>query len=446
MKTVSILLAVAVLFATSAAASVDVLAGPVNFWFLDCLHKECEEIPGTKYMNVTAEAVTDIELPQQNELTLFVQCVNEAEECSFHYETIGREMEVSLPAMETSTYPAENTLDVLKVSMSPAYYKTEGDVEVTLRFTSAPEASVDAASVPEEVELTLDDFVVKNGRVESDITKVSTGVFTFTVKPVAKSSFAVIVKAQDLTKRGLAMRRGAINVCVFDDVAPQLLNTQYKDGLVEDAEEKTIVLALSEPCTAAKASDVVVRVAPREGAPNTFEVVVRGTGEARVDFTDAAGNVFAFSTPVAYAPESAVVVVRQPAENATVPLNGRVEFRFNHAVRVNPRRGAAGGAAGREPGDGGAVGGGPLPGGEGQPRAGVPGRRAGGGGRGDAEAGAGRVRERGGQAVGGGDGAPVGGGQAVQHELRGAGNARTDVQMLQRGGPLPVQLRGDLVQ
>ena len=37
-----------------------------------------EEIPGTKYMNVTAEAVTDIELPQQNELTLFVQCVNEA--------------------------------------------------------------------------------------------------------------------------------------------------------------------------------------------------------------------------------------------------------------------------------------------------------------------------------------------------------------------------------
>ena len=213
-----------------------------------------EEIPGTKYMNVTAEAVTDIELPQQNELTLFVQCVNEAEECSFHYETIGREMEVSLPAMETSTYPAENTLDVLKVSMSPAYYKTEGDVEVTLRFTSAPEASVDAASVPEEVELTLDDFVVKNGRVESDITKVSTGVFTFTVKPVAKSSFAVIVKAQDLTKRGLAMRRGAINVCVFDDVAPQLLNTQYKDGLVEDAEEKTIVLALSEPCTAVKAS------------------------------------------------------------------------------------------------------------------------------------------------------------------------------------------------
>ena len=295
-----------------------------------------EEIPGTKYMNVTAEAVTDIELPQQNELTLFVQCVNEAEECSFHYETIGREMEVSLPAMETSTYPAENTLDVLKVSMSPAYYKTEGDVEVTLRFTSAPEASVDAASVPEEVELTLDDFVVKNGRVESDITKVSTGVFTFTVKPAAKSSFAVIVKAQDLTKRGLAMRRGAINVCVFDDVAPQLLNTQYKDGLVEDAEEKTIVLALSEPCTAAKASDVVVRVAPREGAPNTFEVVVRGTGEARVDFTDAAGNVFAFSTPVAYAPESAVVVVRQPVENATVPLNGRVEFRFNHAVRVNP--------------------------------------------------------------------------------------------------------------
>ena len=80
---------------------------------------------------------------------------------------------------------------------------------------------------------------------------------------------------------------------------------------MEDAEEKTIVLTLSEPCTAAKASDVVVRVAPREGAPNTFEVVVRGTGEARVDFTDAAGNVFAFSTPVAYAPESAVVVVRR---------------------------------------------------------------------------------------------------------------------------------------
>ena len=287
-------------------------------------------------MNVTAEAVTDIEhSPAERAHPV----------CAVR-ERGGR---VLLPLRDDRTgdggvaardgdldVPRGDTLDVLKVSMSPAYYKTEGDVEVTLRFTSAPEASVDAASVPEEVELTLDDFVVKNGRVESDITKVSTGVFTFTVKPVAKSSFAVIVKAQDLTKRGLAMRRGAINVCVFDDVAPQLLNTQYKDGLVEDAEEKTIVLALSEPCTAAKASDVVVRVAPREGAPNTFEVVVRGTGEARVDFTDAAGNVFAFSTPVAYAPESAVVVVRQPVENATVPLNGRVEFRFNHAVRVNP--------------------------------------------------------------------------------------------------------------
>lgn len=287
-------------------------------------------------MNITAEAITDIELPQQNELTLFVQCLSEEEACSFHYSTIGREMEVSLPAMETSTYPAENTLDVLKVSMSPEYYKTEGDVEVTLSFTSAPEMSIDTTSVPEDVDVAIEDFVVKNGKIQSDITKVSTGVYTFTVTPVAKSSFAIIMKTQDLTKRGLALRRGAINVCMFDDVAPQLLNTQYKDGLVEDVEEKTIVLVLSEPCTAQKRSDVVVSVTPKEGAPNAFEVVLRGTGEATIDFTDAAGNVFVFRTPVAYAPESEVVVVQQPAENATLPVNGRVEFRFNHAVHVNP--------------------------------------------------------------------------------------------------------------
>ena len=44
-----------------------------------------QEIPETKYMNVTGETVADIVLPEQNGLLLFVQCLNEVEPCSFHY-------------------------------------------------------------------------------------------------------------------------------------------------------------------------------------------------------------------------------------------------------------------------------------------------------------------------------------------------------------------------
>ena len=271
-----------------------------------------QEIPETKYMNVTGETVADIELPEQNGLLLFVQCLNEVEPCSFHYKTMAREATETLPALETSTYVAENTDAVLKLSMTPAYYNVEGNVEVTLSFTAAPESRIDVESVPEDVELEASDLVVKNGAIVGAITKVSAGVFSFTVAPVAKSSFAVILKKQLLTTRGLVLRRGAINMCIFDDEAPYLLNTLYKDGLIEDTEEKTIVVALNEHCSVKSFSGVVVSATQKEGFLNTYEVVVRGTGDATVVFVDDAANEFTFTTSVVYSPEE-LVMENQPA-------------------------------------------------------------------------------------------------------------------------------------
>ena len=294
-----------------------------------------QEIPETKYMNVTGETVADIELPEQNGLLLFVQCLNEVEPCSFHSKTMAREATETLPALETSTYVAENTDAVLKLSMTPAYYNVEGNVEVTLSFTAAPESRIDVESVPEDVELEASDLVVKNGAIVGAITKVSAGVFSFTVAPVAKSSFAVILKKQLLTTRGLVLRRGAINMCIFDDEAPYLLNTLYKDGLIEDTEEKTIVVALNEHCSVKSFSGVVVSATQKEGFLNTYEVVVRGTGDATVVFVDDAANEFTFTTSVVYSPESALAVLDMPAANTTLPLNGRVEIVFNHRVSLN---------------------------------------------------------------------------------------------------------------
>lgn len=294
-----------------------------------------QEIPETKYMNVTGETVADIELPEQNGLLLFVQCLNEVEPCSFHYKTMAREATETLPALETSTYVAENTDAVLKLSMAPAYYNVEGNVEVTLSFTAAPESRIDVEGVPEDVELEASDLVVKNGAIVGAITKVSAGVFSFTVAPVAKSSFAVILKKQLLTTRGLVLRRGAINMCIFDDEAPYLLNTLYKDGLIEDTEEKTIVVALNEHCSVKSFSGVVVSATQKEGFLNTYEVVVRGTGDATVVFVDDAANEFTFTTSVVYSPESALAVLDMPAANTTLPLNGRVEIVFNHRVSLN---------------------------------------------------------------------------------------------------------------
>lgn len=294
-----------------------------------------QEIPETKYMNVTGETVADIVLPEQNGLLLFVQCLNEVESCSFHYKTMAREATETLPALETSTYVAENTDAVLKLSMAPAYYNVEGNVEVTLSFTAAPESRIDVEGVPEDVELEASDLVVKNGAIVGAITKVSAGVFSFTVAPVAKSSFAVILKKQLLTTRGLVLRRGAINMCIFDDEAPYLLNTLYKDGLIEDTEEKTIVVALNEHCSVKSFSGVVVSATQKEGFLNTYEVVVRGTGDATVVFVDDAANEFTFTTSVVYSPESALAVLDMPAANTTLPLNGRVEIVFNHRVSLN---------------------------------------------------------------------------------------------------------------
>ena len=248
---------------------------------------------------------------------------------------MAREATETLPALETSTYVAENTDAVLKLSMAPAYYNVEGNVEVTLSFTAAPESRIDVEGVPEDVELEASDLVVKNGAIVGAITKVSAGVFSFTVAPVAKSSFAVILKKQLLTTRGLVLRRGAINMCIFDDEAPYLLNTLYKDGLIEDTEEKTIVVALNEHCSVKSFSGVVVSATQKEGFLNTYEVVVRGTGDATVVFVDDAANEFTFTTSVVYSPESALAVLDMPAANTTLPLNGRVEIVFNHRVSLN---------------------------------------------------------------------------------------------------------------
>lgn len=289
-------------------------------------------------MNVEEGASVPIDLEEKPTYTLFVECLRSEDNCYVSYSTAGWNSTVSIAPKESSTFPASNSAAVLEASMTPEYYNQEGPVEVVLTFTLA------GSSLPVQLSLTASDLTITNGVISSEISEPKPGEFHFQVTPSARSSFAVILSPSLMTLDGFFVERGALQAVLFDDEAPYLLTTQYTDGLIEDVETKQMVLTLNEPVSVVSFSGVVQSVAAR-AAPNSFEVVLRGSGEALIDFADLAGNRFAFSHPVVFGalrfafslldPQSDLVLLEQPALNATLPLNGRVEFAFNHAVRLS---------------------------------------------------------------------------------------------------------------
>lgn len=235
------------------------------------------EMEATEHKNAVKNDSFEIELPAIKELRLFVQCLNEENACSVAYETAAWQTTVSVNAKESSTFAAANTVEVLKMTMTPEYYNQEGDVEVTLSFFA-----VGAEEVAEDVELTASDFILKNAELKGEITKVEGNVYRFLVTPVARSSFAVLLNRSFTSVHGIPIRQGLIHGCMYDDEAPYLLNTQYRGHLIEDDEEKVIVVALNEPTVVVSYSGVVEKVQQKEGSINTYEVTVRGNvGERR---------------------------------------------------------------------------------------------------------------------------------------------------------------------
>lgn len=226
----------------------------------------------SKYMNAPSGESYEMILPEINELRLYVQCLNEETACSISYETLAWQSTVEVAAKEAATFVAANSIDVLKATMTPEYYNQEGDVEVTLSFFA-----VGSEEKPEEVELSAADLTIKNGVLNGEVTKVESNIFRFTVTPTSKSSFAVILPRSFVSSRGIPIRQGLIHGCMFDNEAPYLLNTQYRAGLIEDQEEKTIMVALNEPTVVVSYSGVVTAVNQKEGYINTYEVVVKGT-------------------------------------------------------------------------------------------------------------------------------------------------------------------------
>lgn len=177
--------------------------------------------------------------------------------------------------------------------MTPEYYNQEGPVEVVLKF------SLTGSSLPVQLSLTASDLTITNGALSSEISEPNPGEFHFQVTPSARSSFAVILSPSLMTADGFFVERGALQAVLFDDEAPYLLTTQYTDGLIEDLETKQIVLTLNEPVSVLSFSGVVQSVVA-SSAPNAFEVVLRGSGDALIDFEDLAGNRFSFSHPVVF--------------------------------------------------------------------------------------------------------------------------------------------------
>lgn len=227
------------------------------------------ELEVTKHMNAVKDEVVEVTIPSITELRLFVQCLNEETACSVKYETQVWESTVEVPAKESSTFVASNSVASLAVEMSPEYYNTEGDVEVTLTFTSE--------SVPEPVELTAADLTIKNGQLNGDLVKVEDHIYRFTVTPVSKSSFVILLPRSFVSSNGLSIRSGLIHGCMFDEEAPYLLNTQYRSGLIDDRDEKTILVALNEPASVVSFEGVVQSVQVKTGFINTFEIVVKGS-------------------------------------------------------------------------------------------------------------------------------------------------------------------------
>ena len=226
----------------------------------------------TEHKNSVKGDSFDIELPAINELRLFVQCLNEESACSVSYETAAWQSTVSVNAKESSTFAAANSVEVLKMTMTPEYYNQEGDVEVTLSFFA-----VGSEEHAEDVELTSENFILKNAELKGEITKVEGNVYRFQVTPIAKSSFAVVLNRSFTSIHGLPIRQGLIHGCMYDAEAPYLLNTQYRGSLIDDDEEKILMIALNEPTTIVSYSGIVTQVQQKDGSLNTYEVTVHGT-------------------------------------------------------------------------------------------------------------------------------------------------------------------------
>ena len=251
------------------------------------------ELDATKNMNVEDGASVPIELEEKPTYTLFVQCLRSEDNCYVSYSTASWNSTVSVAPMESSTFPASNSAAILEASMTPEYYNQEGPVEVVLKF------SLTGSSLPVQLSLTASDLTITNGALSSEISEPNPGEFHFQVTPSARSSFAVILSPSLMTADGFFVERGALQAVLFDDEAPYLLTTQYTDGLIEDLETKQIVLTLNEPVSVLSFSGVVQSVVA-SSAPNAFEVVLRGSGDALIDFEDLAGNRFSFSHPVVF--------------------------------------------------------------------------------------------------------------------------------------------------
>ena len=191
----------------------------------------------------------NIDLPNKPDLDLFVQCLRTEGDCSVSYTTAAWDKTVTIPYGESATFPASNTRESLSAVLTPSFYSQVGDVEVTLQFyASVPLSETSAA---EAVDLKPEDVLIKNGSLKGEIEKVDTTTYRFTVSPASeKASFAVILRRELQSERGLRLRSGVLNGCIYDDEAPYLVNTF---------------------------SGVVVSVTVKEGFVNTFEVVVEGS-------------------------------------------------------------------------------------------------------------------------------------------------------------------------
>ena len=231
-------------------------------------------IKSTENLNVDT-AFTGLELPSKPDLKLYVQCLKTEGECAVSYTTAAWEKTVTLPYGESSTFAAANTRQSMQAVMTPAFYREAGNVEVTMKFYAV--LPTEEEKVVESVELTAADLTVKNGAIDGELVKVDDNTYTFTVIPSSpKASFAVILNREFKSVRGLRLTSGVINGCIFDEVAPELVNDQYLYDMVDEEYRKTILLALNEPATISSSEGVVVSAAEKEGFVNTFEVVVEG--------------------------------------------------------------------------------------------------------------------------------------------------------------------------
>lgn len=231
------------------------------------------EIAETRQENASA-SFADIAVPEKPDVKLFVQCLRSEGECSVAYRTAAWEKTVTIPFGESSTFPASNTREVLAAEIRPAFYRTPGDVEMTLRFFA-----VDASEKQTEaVDLSAEDVQVINGAIKGDIRKVDATTYEFVVSPATSgASFAVVLRRDLSSTRGLPLRRGVLQGCIFDDEAPYLVNTQFLYDLLDESDAKTLRVSLNEPVTVSRIGGVTQSATEKPGYLNTFEVVAAGS-------------------------------------------------------------------------------------------------------------------------------------------------------------------------